>query len=188
MGTAPSMCLCSLPGRYAAAHRQEAAALASVRSGVIRLPSALMQIPLGPSSMPYSQHGAAPEHVEIMHMRLVGAFPKATPELARHIRFNPLLVPEPLRGRRGHETWTIHGALHQIGGVFTAGPRQLDVAVVSVARPTADGTCRLQVPMLALWSRLARWRARSLRRSNRRSAADLWPGAFSAGQRACRRR
>src|SRR5574341_2469963 len=27
------------------------------------------------------------EQVEIMHMRLVGAFPRATPELARHIRF-----------------------------------------------------------------------------------------------------
>ena len=37
------------------------------------------------------------ERVEIMHMRLVGAFPQATPALARHIRFNPLLVPEALR-------------------------------------------------------------------------------------------
>src|SRR5204863_1458699 len=37
------------------------------------------------------------EQVEIMHMRLVGAFPQATPELARHIRFNPLLVSEALR-------------------------------------------------------------------------------------------
>jgi acyl-CoA hydrolase len=82
------------------------------------------------------------EHVEIMHMRLVGAFPKATPDLARHIRFNPLLVPEALRAgvAAGYVDYT-PAHFHQISGLFAAGPRQLDVAVVSVAPPTADGTC-----------------------------------------------
>ncbi|MGE3536239.1 MAG: acetyl-CoA hydrolase/transferase family protein [Candidatus Tectimicrobiota bacterium] len=80
--------------------------------------------------------------VEIMHMRLVGAFPAATPELARHIRFNPLLVPEALRAgvSAGYVDYT-PAHFHQISALFAEGPRQLDVAVVSVAPPTADGTC-----------------------------------------------
>lgn len=80
--------------------------------------------------------------VEIMHMRLVGAFPTATPELARHIRFNPLLVPEALRDgvSAGYVDYT-PAHFHQISGLFSEGPRQLDVAVIAVAPPTADGTC-----------------------------------------------
>ena len=82
------------------------------------------------------------EDVEIMHMRLVGAFPKATPDLARHIRFNPLLVPEALRAgvAAGYVDYT-PAHFHQISSLFAEGPRQLDVAVVSVAPPAADGTC-----------------------------------------------
>jgi len=82
------------------------------------------------------------EQVEIMHMRLVGAFPKATPELARHIRFNPLLVPEALRAgvAAGYVDYT-PAHFHQISDLFADGPRQLDVAVVSVAPPAEDGTC-----------------------------------------------
>jgi 4-hydroxybutyrate CoA-transferase len=82
------------------------------------------------------------ENVEIMHMRLVGSFPQATPELARHIRFNPLLVPEALRAgvAAGYVDYT-PAHFHQISDLFRGGPRQLDVAVVSVAPPSADGTC-----------------------------------------------
>lgn len=80
--------------------------------------------------------------VEIMHMRLVGAVPPATPELARHIRLNPLLVPEALRAgvAAGYVDYT-PAHFHHISALFSEGPRQLDVAVVSVAPPTADGTC-----------------------------------------------
>src|SRR5262245_62569105 len=83
------------------------------------------------------------DQVEIMHMRLVGDFPKATPELARHIRFNPLLVPEALRAgvAAGYVDYT-PAHFHQISDLFAAGPRKLDVAVVSVAPPAEDGTCR----------------------------------------------
>src|SRR5919204_4128755 len=82
------------------------------------------------------------EDVEIMHMRLVGAFPTATPDLARHIRFNPLLVPEALRAgvAAGYVDYT-PAHFHQISDLFAAGPRKLDVAVVSVAPPAEDGTC-----------------------------------------------
>lgn len=82
------------------------------------------------------------EGVEIMHMRLVYAFPQATPELARHIRFNPLLVPEALRtgGAAGYVDHT-PAHFHQISGLFTAGPRKLDVAMVTVALSAADGMC-----------------------------------------------
>ncbi|MBM3227034.1 MAG: acetyl-CoA hydrolase/transferase family protein [Candidatus Tectomicrobia bacterium] len=80
--------------------------------------------------------------VEIMHMRLVGSFPAATPELAQHIRFNPLLVPEALRSgvAAGYVDYT-PAHFHQISALFADGPRQLDVAVVAVAPPAADGTC-----------------------------------------------
>lgn len=80
--------------------------------------------------------------VEIMHMRLVGAFPPATPEQARHIRFNPLLVPEALREgvSAGYVDYT-PAHFHQISGLFAAGPRRLDVAVIAVAPPAPDGTC-----------------------------------------------
>jgi acyl-CoA hydrolase len=80
--------------------------------------------------------------VEILHMRLVGAFPKATPELAQHIRFNPLLVPEALRAgvAAGYVDYT-PAHFHQISTLFADGPRKLDVAIVTVAPPTADGTC-----------------------------------------------
>jgi 4-hydroxybutyrate CoA-transferase len=82
------------------------------------------------------------ENVEIMHMRLVGSFPQTTPELAKHIRFNPLLVPEALRSgvAAGYVDYT-PAHFHQISDLFRTGPRQLDVAVVSVAPPRADGTC-----------------------------------------------
>ena len=82
------------------------------------------------------------EQVEIMHMRLVGAFPKATPALAHHIRFNPLLVPEALRAgvAAGYVDYT-PAHFHQISDLFAAGPRKLDVAVISVAPPAEDGTC-----------------------------------------------
>lgn len=80
--------------------------------------------------------------VEIMHMRLVGAFPQPTPDMARHIRFNPLLVPEALRAgvAAGYVDYT-PAHFHQISQLFADGPRKLDVAVISVAPPTADGTC-----------------------------------------------
>src|SRR4029453_4699845 len=82
------------------------------------------------------------ENVEIMHMRLVGAFPKATPDLARHIRFNPLLVPEALRSgvAAGYVDYK-PPHFHKISSLFAEGPRKLDVAVVAVAPPAADGTC-----------------------------------------------
>jgi len=82
------------------------------------------------------------EDVAIMHMRLVGAFPPATPELARHIRLNPLLVSEALRDgvAAGYVDYT-PAHFHQISELFASGPRQLDIAVVSVAPPAADGTC-----------------------------------------------
>jgi len=82
------------------------------------------------------------EQVEIMHMRLVGAFPKATPALAHHIRFNPLLVSEALRAgvAAGYVDYT-PAHFHQISDLFAAGPRKLDVAVISVAPPAEDGTC-----------------------------------------------
>ena len=82
------------------------------------------------------------ENVEIMHMRLVGAFPKATSDLARHVRFNSLLVPEALRAgvAAGYVDYT-PAHFHQISSLFAEGPRKLDIAVVSVAPPTADGTC-----------------------------------------------
>ena len=77
-----------------------------------------------------------------MHMRLVGAFPQATPALAHHIRFNPLLVSAPLRAgvAAGYVDYT-PAHFHQISGFFGDGSRPLDVAVVAVAPPTADGTC-----------------------------------------------
>lgn len=80
--------------------------------------------------------------VEIMHMRLVGVSPPATPAVARHIRLNPLLVPAVLRQgvAAGYVDYT-PGHFHQISSFFREGPRQLDVAVVAVAPPRLDSTC-----------------------------------------------
>ena len=82
------------------------------------------------------------EQVEIMHMRLVGTFPAATPALARHIRWNPLLVSLALRQgvAAGYVDYT-PGHFHQISSFFAEGLRHLDVTVISVAPPSADGTC-----------------------------------------------
>jgi 4-hydroxybutyrate CoA-transferase len=129
----------SLPGTIRLCSPQAAAAL--VRSGDRIAISANANTPRSFLEALFTRAEQL-EHVEIMHMRLVGAFPKATPELARHIRFNPLLVPEALRAgvAAGYVDYT-PAHFHQISDLFAAGPRQLDVAVVSVAPPTADGTC-----------------------------------------------
>jgi 4-hydroxybutyrate CoA-transferase len=129
----------SLPGTIRLCSPQAAAAL--VRSGDRIAISANANTPQSFLEALFTRAEQL-EHVEIMHMRLVGAFPKATPELARHIRFNPLLVPEALRAgvAAGYVDYT-PAHFHQISDLFAAGPRQLDVAVVSVAPPTADGTC-----------------------------------------------
>jgi acyl-CoA hydrolase len=84
----------SLPGTIRLCAPQEAAAL--VRSGDKIAMSANANTPrvwLAALLVRAEQL----EQVEIMHMRLVGAFPTVTPDLARHIRFKPLLVPEALR-------------------------------------------------------------------------------------------
>src|SRR5712692_1939236 len=152
----------SLPGKIRLCSPQEAAAL--VRSGDKIAISANANTPRAFLAA-LCARAEQLEHVEIMHMRLVGAFPKATPDLARHIRFNPLLVPEALRAgvAAGYVDYT-PAHFHQISGLFSEGPRQLDVAVVSVAPPMADGTCSYGT-YVALWSRHARQRAQSLLRS-----------------------
>ena len=139
MGVPRYVSVQSLPETIPLCSPQEAAAL--VRSGDKIAISANANTPRSFLEALFARAEQL-EHVEIMHMRLVGAFPKATPELARHIRFNPLLVPEALRAgvAAGYVDYT-PAHFHQISGLFAAGPRQLDVAVVSVAPPTADGTC-----------------------------------------------
>src|SRR5215471_20336844 len=139
MGSSHFMFAQSLPERIRLCTPQEAAAL--VRSGDKIAISANANTPRAFLDALFARAEQL-EHVEIMHMRLVGAFPKATPALARHIRFNPLLVSEALRAgvAAGYVDYT-PAHFHQISDLFAAGPRQLDVAVVSVAPPAADGTC-----------------------------------------------
>src|SRR5215468_12297035 len=84
----------SLPEQIRLCTPQEAAAL--VRSGDKIAISANANTPRAWLEALFARAEQL-ENVEIMHMRLVGAFPRATPDLARHIRFNPLLVPEALR-------------------------------------------------------------------------------------------
>lgn len=124
---------------YASCTPAEAAAL--VRSGDTVAISANANTPRAVLDALFAR-AAELTDVEILHMRLVGSFPAATPELARHIRFNPLLVPEALRAgvAAGYVDYT-PAHFHQISQLFTDGPRQLDVAIVSVAPPHADGTC-----------------------------------------------
>jgi len=128
-----------LPGQIRLCTPQEAAAL--VRSGDKIAISANANTPRVWLEALFARAEQL-EDVEIMHMRLVGAFPTATPDLARHIRFNPLLVPEALRAgvAAGYVDYT-PAHFHQISSLFAEGPRKLDIAVVSVAPPTADGTC-----------------------------------------------
>src|SRR6266702_7269067 len=139
MGRPHSMFVQSLPGQIRLCTPQEAAAL--VRSGDKIAISANANTPRSFLEALFARAEQL-EHVEIMHMRLVGAFPKATPELARHIRFNPLLVPEALRAgvATGYVDYT-PAHFHQISSLFAEGPRKLDIAVVSVAPPAEDGTC-----------------------------------------------
>ena len=139
MGVPRYVSVKNLPGKIRLCSPQEAAAL--VRSGDKIAISANANTPRAFLAA-LCARAEQLEHVEIMHMRLVGAFPKATPDLARHIRFNPLLVPEALRAgvAAGYVDYT-PAHFHQISGLFSEGPRQLDVAVVSVAPPMADGTC-----------------------------------------------
>src|SRR4029450_6732929 len=139
MGSPRSMFAQSLSEHIRLCTPQEAAAL--VRSGDKIAISANANTPRVWLEALLARAGQL-EDVEIMHMRLVGAFPKATPDLARHIRFNPLLVPETLRAgvAAGYVDYT-PAHFHQISSLFAEGPRQLDVAVVSVAPPAADGTC-----------------------------------------------
>src|SRR2546425_7816062 len=136
MGGSRYVAIKSLPGPIHLCSPQEAAAL--VHSGDKIAISANANTPRSFLEALFARAEQL-EHVEIMHMRLVGAFPKATPELARHIRFNPLLVPEALRAgvAAGYVDYT-PAHFHQISGLFAAGPRQLDVAVVSVAPPAED--------------------------------------------------
>src|SRR5215475_16005172 len=139
MGSPRYMSVQSLPEQIRLCSPQEAAGL--VRSGDKIAISANANTPRSWLEALFAR-AAQLEDVEIMHMRLVGAFPKATPDLARHIRFNPLLVPEALRPgvAAGYVDYT-PAHFHQISSLFVEGPRQLDVAVVSVAPPAADGTC-----------------------------------------------
>src|SRR5262245_28608907 len=139
MGRLGSMSIQNLPGKIRLCSPQEAAAL--VRSGDTIAISANANTPRVWLEALFARAEQLAD-VEIMHMRLVGTFPKATPDLARHIRFNPLLVPEALRAgvAAGYVDYT-PAHFHQISGLFAVGPRQLDVAVISVAPPTADGTC-----------------------------------------------
>src|SRR4030095_14382989 len=94
MGSPHYMSVQSLPGLIRLCAPQEAAAL--VRSGDKVAISANANTPRVWLEALLARAEQL-EEVEIMHMRLVGAFPQATPDLARHIRFNPLLVPEALR-------------------------------------------------------------------------------------------
>src|SRR5919197_817048 len=139
MGSSHYMSVQSLPGTIRLCTPQEAAAL--VRSGDKIAISANANTPRVWLEALLARAEQL-EDVEIMHMRLVGAVPTATPALARHIRFNPLLVPEALRVgvAAGYVDYT-PAHFHQISSLFAEGPRQLDVAVVAVAPPTADGTC-----------------------------------------------
>src|SRR5499427_6332161 len=139
MGSARSMFTQSSPEQIRLCTPQEAVAL--VRSGDKIAISANANTPRVWLEALFARAEQL-EDVEIMHMRLVGAFPKATPDLAQHIRFNPLLVPEALRAgvAAGYVDYT-PAHFHQISDFFAAGPRQLDVAVISVAPPAEDGTC-----------------------------------------------
>src|SRR5499427_3086242 len=138
MGSSHSMFAQSLPERIRLCTPQEAAAL--VCSGDKIAISANANTPRVWLEALFARAEQL-EDVEIMHMRLVGAFPRATPDLARHIRFNPLLVPEALRTgvAAGYVDYT-PAHFHQISRLFVEGPRKLDIAVVAVA-PPADGTC-----------------------------------------------
>src|SRR5713101_6607182 len=89
MGSPHYMSMHSLPGTIPLCAPQEAAAL--VRSGDKIAISANANTPRVWLEALLARAEQLAD-VEIMHMRLVGAFPKATPDLARHIRFNPLLV------------------------------------------------------------------------------------------------
>lgn len=131
--------LTSLPGRIRLCTPQAAAAL--VRSGDTIAISANANTPRVVLEALFARAEQLTA-VEILHMRLVGAFPTATPELAQHIRFNPLLVPEALRAgvAAGYVDYT-PAHFHQMSRLFADGPRKLDVAIVSVAPPAADGTC-----------------------------------------------
>jgi 4-hydroxybutyrate CoA-transferase len=139
MGSPHYMSVQSLPGTIRLCSPQEAVAL--VRSGDKIAISANANTPRVWLEALFARAEQL-EDVEIMHMRLVGAFPAATPDLAKHIRFNPLLVPEALRAgvAAGYVDYT-PAHFHQISSLFAEGLRKLDVAVVSVAPPTADGTC-----------------------------------------------
>src|SRR5438105_2846238 len=139
MGVPRYVSVQSLPGTIHLCSPQEAAAL--VRSGDKIAISANANTPRSFLDALFARAEQL-EQVEIMHMRLVGAFPKATRELARHIRFNPLLVPEALRAgvAAGYVDYT-PAHFHQISNLFADGSRKLDVAVISVAPPTEDGTC-----------------------------------------------
>ena len=125
-------------GRYACARRRKRQRWYAL---AIRLPSALTPIPLESGSRRCLR---APSSLRTWKSCTCAwsAFPAATPDLARHIRFNPLLVPEALRAgvAAGYVDYT-PAHFHQISSLFAEGPRKLDVAVVSVAPPTADGTC-----------------------------------------------
>ena len=94
MGVPRYVSVHNLPGQIRLCSPQAAAAL--VRSGDKIAISANANTPRAFLDALFARAEQL-EQVEIMHMRLVGAFPKATPDLARHIRFNPLLVPEALR-------------------------------------------------------------------------------------------
>ena len=94
MGSPHYMSVQSLPGTIRLCSPQEAVAL--VRSGDKIAISANANTPRVWLEALFARAEQL-EDVEIMHMRLVGAFPTATPDLARHIRFNPLLVPAALR-------------------------------------------------------------------------------------------
>ena len=122
----------SLPGTIRLCSPQEAAAL--VRSGDKIAISANANTPRVWLEALFARAEQL-EDVEIMHMRLVRAFPAATPDLAKHIRFNPLLVPEALRAgvAAGYVDYT-PAHFHQISSLFAEGLRKLDVAVVSWRR------------------------------------------------------
>ena len=127
MGSPRSMIAQSLSERIRLCTPQEAAAL--VRSGDKIAISANANTPRVWLEALFARAEQL-EDVEIMHMRLVGAFPKTTPDLARHIRFNPLLVPEALRAgiAAGYVDYT-PAHFHQISSLFAEGPRKLDVDV-----------------------------------------------------------
>ena len=85
MGSPHYMSVQSFPGIVRLCAPQEAAAL--VRSGDKIAISANANTPRAWLEALFARAEQL-EDVEIMHMRLVGAFPAATPDLARHIRFN----------------------------------------------------------------------------------------------------